>query len=459
MELIQVLSTLLIIVLLIIGISRKFYTATIMLLIAIATLLVYTLATGNTVLDPKTTSGNNIIDVFEFVKTKFSTTFTTNGIIMLPVFGYSIYMNSIGASKLFALVGAQPVKNSKNPYIIGIPVGLILAALVRLAIPSHTGVCTLLLTTLFPILVSAGLSRMTAASVILIGSSFDWGPADAVTSVLLVNSNGVGSAMSLSDYAINYQFKIFPVAIIATIILLSIISKYYDKRDGFISEKLESAKPKDLGLPMYYCILPLLPLIFMILFSKFLISSITISAFAASFLSFVIAILLEGINKRSFKESVNASKSQFEGMGRCYIDILATISSATVFAGAITLIGGFDVLANWLKAANVNAILILVIVILMCIFMTAITTSSTGALQALVPFIFKVSVSTGQNTPWFLAPLMFATGFGRSISPISPAPLVCAGQAGVDVVDLTKRCLIPLIAGQLIITVMSLMMY
>ncbi len=458
MELIQVFSTLLIIVLLIIGISKKFYTATTMLLIAIVTLIIYTLVTGKPV-DPKSTSGNNIIDVFEFVKTKFSTTFTSNGIIMLPVFGYSIYMNSIGASKLFALVGSQPVKNSKNPYIIGIPVGLILAALVRLAIPSHTGVCTLLLTTLFPILVSAGLSRMTAASVILIGSSFDWGPADAVTSVLLVNSNGVGSAMSLSDYALNYQFKIFPIAIIATIILLSIISKAYDKKEGFVSEKLESASPKDLGLPMYYAILPLLPLIFMILFSKFVISSITISAFAASFLSFVIAIILEAINKKSFKESVNASKSQFEGMGRCYIDILAVISSATVFAGAITLIGGFDVLAKWLKAANVSSILILVIVIFMVIFMTAITTSSTGALQALVPFIYKISLSTGQNTPWYLAPLMYATGFGRSISAISPAPLVCAGQAGVDVVQLTKRCIVPLIAGQLVITIMSMLMY
>ncbi|MFZ7132533.1 MAG: C4-dicarboxylate transporter DcuC [Eubacteriales bacterium] len=459
MELIQVLSTLLIIVLLIIGISKKFYTATTMLLVAIATLIVYTLVTGNSVMEVEAASGSKIIDVFEFVKTRFLSTFASNGIIMLPVFGYSIYMNNIGASKLFALVGSQPVKNSKNPYLVGIPVGIILAALVRLAIPSHTGVSTLLLTTLFPILVNAGLSRITAASVVLMGSSFDWGPADAVTSVLLTNSEGLGVGINLSDYAINYQFKVFPIAILVTIIVLVITSNHFDKKDGFTREEIETAKPKDIGLPMYYCVLPLLPLIFMIIFSKFIISSITISAFAASFLSFIVAIILEGINKKDFRTAVNDSKKQFEGMGKCYTDILSTISAASVFAGAITVIGGFDILAKWLQAASVNAVLILIVVIIMVILMTAITTSSTGALQALVPFIYKVSVTSGQTTQWFLSPLMFATGLGRSISPISPAPLVCAGQANVDVVSLTKRCYIPFIAGQLVITIISLLMY
>lgn len=456
MELAQVLSTLAIVVILVLLISKKFYTATSMLLIAITTLIVYSLVTKSSILG-EDTCGSNIIDVFEFAKTKFVSTFTSNGIIMLPVFGYSIYMNKIGASKLFALLGSQPVKKFKQPYFVGIPVGLILAALVRLAIPSHTGVCTLLLTTLFPILVSAGMSRITAASVILIGSSFDWGPADSVTSILLTNSEGVGSAMSLSDYAFSYQFKVFPVAIIVTIIVLCLLSKRLDAKEGFVAEELETSSPKELGLPMYYAILPMLPLIFMILFSKFIIKSISISAFAASILSFFITIILESINKKDVKAAIAESKTQFEGMGKCYIDIVSTISCASVFAGAITTLGGFKVISAWIQKASISPIIILVIVIALVILMTAVTTSSTAALQALVPFAYSVSQATGQTTPWYLTPLMYATGAGRSISPISPAPLVCAGEAGVDVIKLTKRCWIPLLSGQIVMLVMSLL--
>lgn len=458
MEILQVLSTLAIIVLLVLMIGKKFYTASSMLLIAIVSLIIYSLVTGSSVLGDST-CGNNIIDVFEFARTKFVSTFTSNGIIMLPVFGYSIYMNKIGASELFALLGAQPVKKFKSPYYVGIPIGLILAALVRLAIPSHTGVCTLLLTTLFPVLVSAGMSKITAASVILIGSSFDWGPADSVTSILLTNSDGVGSAMSLSDYAFTYQFKVFPIAIIVTIILLCITSKAFDAKDGFVPEEMQTKHPKDLGLPMYYAILPILPLIFMILFSKFVISSITISAFGASFLSFVIVIILESINKRNVKDAIEESKTQFEGMGKCYIDIVSTISCASVFAGAINALGGFNVISSWIQKASISPILVLIIVVILCILMTAITTSSTAVLQALVPFAYSVSRATGQNIPWYLTPLMYATGAGRSVSPISPAPLVCAAQAGCDPIKLTKRCYIPLIGGQAVMILLSLLMY
>lgn len=458
MELTQVLATLAIIVILVFLISKKYYTATSMLLVAIVTLILHTLITGKSIMG-ENTCGSNIIDVFEFAKTKFASTFTSNGIIMLPVFGYSVYMNKIGASKLFALLGSQPVKKFKSPYFVGIPVGLILAALVRLAIPSHTGVCTLLLTTLFPILVSAGMSRITAASVVLIGSSFDWGPADAVTSVLLTNSEGAGANISLSDFAFDYQFKVFPIAIIVTIVFLCFISKRLDKKDGFEPEQMETQNPKDLGLPMYYAVLPVLPLIFMILFSKFIISSISISAFAASIISFCITIILECINKKDVKAALAESKTQFEGMGKCYIDIVSTISCASVFAGAITALGGFNVISGWIQKASINPILILIIVVILCILMTAVTTSSTAALQALTPFAYSVSVATGQNTPWYLNALMYATGAGRSVSPISPAPLVCAGEAGVDVIKLTKRCYIPLLAGQAVMILLSLLMY
>lgn len=131
----DVLLTVAVIVLLAVIVMKKNYPVISLMGIGIAVLLLYSMITGQSVMGDAS-AGNRFVDVFEFVKDKFLSTFTTHGLVLMPVVGYAAYMNYIGASKLLALQAIRPFRKVKSPYFL-ILIVVILGGIMRLAIPSR----------------------------------------------------------------------------------------------------------------------------------------------------------------------------------------------------------------------------------------------------------------------------------------------------------------------------------
>ena len=82
----DVLLTVAVIVLLAVIVMKKNYPVISLMGIGIAVLLLYSMITGQSVMGDAS-AGNRFVDVFEFVKDKFLSTFTTHGLVLMPVVG------------------------------------------------------------------------------------------------------------------------------------------------------------------------------------------------------------------------------------------------------------------------------------------------------------------------------------------------------------------------------------
>ena len=457
MDLLLFILTLLALAVAVLCIAKEFYAPMTLLLVSIVILVCTTIYKGESilVLTGGKSNGNMFMDIFEFVRVRFTSAFGSNGIVLLPVFGYASYMTKLNASKLLACLAIKPLKKFNAPYYVGIPLCIIIGFLLRLAITSQTGLNALFMVCIYPVLVACGLSKLSAASVIILSTALDWGPADGPTN--LVFGGVMGEGANVTDFFINYQLLIYPISIAVAIVLSIIVHKIADKKDGieFETEKLDEVDPRSLGIPMYYAFLPMLPLVFMIVFSDLVLGSITMTAFGATIASLIIVFICETIRRKSLKETLKASAEQFLGMGVGYGSMFAMISCAQVFAGAIEQIGGFQSLTSFLATLSIPGPL-LIGAVGICAWVVGIALgSSSSASVTFYPMMAGLSQAAGITTQSSLIPLLFAVSTSRSLSPISPAVLLVSNHIDVDPLVLIKRNIIPIAGGWLTATFIS----
>ncbi len=444
MEFLQFILTLAAIAVVVICIAKQFYAPMTLLIMSIVILFITTTIKDVSILG-KATQGNMYIDIFEYVRTKFASAFTSNGIILLPIFGYATYMTKLNASKLLACLAIKPLKKIHAPYWVGIPLAVVIGAVLRLAITSQTGLNALFMVCIFPVLVAAGLSKFSAASVIILSTTFDWGPGDGPSN--LIFSNVVGG--NQTNFFIHYQLGIYPFAILAAILVAVLVNMRADKKIGFKqdeSERIDELDPKSLGIPTYYALFPLLPLVFMIVFSDAVLGSITMSAFGSVVASLLVVLLFEFINKRNIKGVLKTSSEQLLGMGVAYGSLFAMISCAQVFAGAIGEIGGFKVLTNFLATLHMPGALLIALVGPCAMLVGISLGSSSSASVTFYPMLGDLAKVAGISASSAVIPLLTAVGTSRALSPISPAVILVSDYIGVDPLVLIKRNILPLLA-------------
>src|SRR5699024_9762717 len=147
-----------------------FFIAGLLLLIYLA------FTTGYTPMGDDTT-GSLILDSFAFIGYQFKNQLGGVGTNLMVVAGYAALMTHIKASQKLATVATGPLRKLNKPYLI---VGFlyIIGIILKMMITSHVGLSLLLMATIFPILIELGISRLSAAAVILLSGSMDWGVND-----------------------------------------------------------------------------------------------------------------------------------------------------------------------------------------------------------------------------------------------------------------------------------------
>lgn len=463
MDILSVVVTLAIFAILIIAIIKKCNIVVVLLFLTLIGYFFATIISGTSTLPEASSSGNMWIDIFQQFDVSFASTLAGTGLIIMVVLGYSEYMSKIKASEMFASIVSIPISKIKAKYIL-IGITPLIGLLYMLVIPSAMSAFVVALGTLYPILVIAGINPLTAAVAILLGCNIFCGPANPFV-LMMLKQMELSDTLGVAAFFIQYAL---PVAIVMEIVMGIVFvfwSKFLDSRIKPVESPIdyEALDINSLGVPKFYAIFPVLPLIFIIVFSSFVVKSIIISVVAAQVISLCIVVLVHILctNKGERKKAFNDVNEFFKAMGQSFGSVVAVVAVATFLAGAITKLGGMTVIIRLLVENLGLGFWPMLFVLLAIFFVMSFTAGPAAAIPVIGPAIFGVATSTGslELLPMACLILVMGGGLGLMIKPFDPKLVMMSEMYKIDVIQCIKYTIVPAFAGVATVVAMSVILY
>lgn len=396
-------------------------------------------------------SGATAVDFFLVIKTISSSTLANLGLIIMAVGGFSKYMGHIGAANALVKVTTKPLSAIRNPYII-LALTYILGQFLNVFIPSAVGLAMLLLVALYPVLVGIGCTPASVAAVLATTACLDLGPASGA-------SNKAAEVIGIDAAAYFVQHQLFVGVCVAVVIaaLHFVCQKWFDKRDeaNGVTYELNAKEDNSRPAPLWFSVLPVLPLALLLTFSKFAITSIKIDVVTAMFISLGVAMLCDFIYSKDGRAVAASLKVYLQGMGDVFASVVSLIIAAQTFVIGLTAIGfisGMLGLATHLGFGYMLMVILLVAIIGVTALLSGSGNAAFFSFSNLAP---DVAAHVGVSTAALALPMQLSAGIFRSFSPVSGVVIACAGVAGVPPTELVKRTAIPMIGGLLTLLIIT----
>ena len=398
----------------------------------------------------KKSTGSDFFDIFKVIEQVSSSTLAGLGLNIMCMGGFAKYMDKLEAGRaLYDIVGA-PLKYIKNPYILAMA-GFCVDQFLGMAIPSASGLALLMMVTLYPVLIRAGVTRMTAVCVIAAGRFFDLGPGSASC-----NMSCKTAGIEWADYFFNWQMSIYWALLPTMLITMYFTQKYWDKKEGVdpgyvaLQEQFrKEAENEGYKAPKIYALLTLLPLIILLTFNPIVIGrfgiNIKVGIPTAVFITICAGMICEFIRTRDGREVMSSLKVFFEGMGKYFALVVTLIIAGQVFGKGLTAIGAVNALiesAESLGLGVFSMILVMGIIIGIIAFLMGSGNAPFYSFASICP---PIAEKFGVHAADILLPLQTMTGFGRTMSPVTGGIVAVAGLAGVSPFHIVKRNAFPLI--------------
>lgn len=404
-----------------------------------------------TILSAKASTGSVIVDAFEFIKQAFSSNCAKLGLNIMSVGAFAKYMEKIGASKALVRLTIRPLLALKSPYIV-MSGTWIVGMIIGLCINSASGLAMLLMVTMFPILISLGVSRLSATAAIATTLCFDWSPSDTGT-ILSAETAGVDPVI----YWSHYQVPIVMVAFVVVAVLHYFTQKYMDKMDGHVVKPIEldtpvADIPEEEKVPGFYALLPIIPLALMLSFSSLWIKSIKINIITAMLIGLTIGMICEYLRLRDAKAVMANIQAYFDGMGLQMANVITLVVAGQAFAKGLMAMGTINYLIDSSKSLGFGAMAMMLVMVAIIGGSAIVMGSGNAPFFAFAALTPAVAQATGCPAVLMLLPMHFAASIMRSISPITAVIVVASGMGGVSSFDVVKRTAIPML-GALAVTI------
>ena len=397
-----------------------------------------------TILPAKQSTGLILFDAFEFIKNTLSSRAAGLGLNIMAVAGFARYMDHIGASKALVHVTIKPLLYFKSPYLV-MALTWMLGMFLGLAINSASGLAMLLMVTAFPILISLGVSRLSAVAVIATTLCLDWSPSDTGT-LLAANSAGIDPV----EYWVKYQVPITACVMPLVAIAHFLTQRWMDKRDGHVVQPVE-LKPHvnpdgtvEKLPPKFYALLPIVPLALILIFSNIAIASIKMNIIVAMMVGLAVGMIIEFIRLRDGKKVMNDIQVFFDGLGMQMANVITLIVAGETFAKGLQTIGTIDSIIQAAQTSGFGAagmILVTTGIIIVCSIIMGSGNAPFFAFAAMIP---GVAAKMGVAPVVMLLPMHFAASSARAISPITAVIVVASSMGNVSPFDVVKRTAIPM---------------
>ncbi|ENM5750973.1 C4-dicarboxylate transporter DcuC [Vibrio mimicus] len=396
------------------------------------------------------TSGATVVDFFLVIQSISSSTLANLGLIIMAVGGFSKYMGHIGAANALVKVTTKPLSVISNPYVI-LALAYLLGQFLNVFIPSAVGLAMLLLVALYPVLVSIGCTPASVAAVLATTACLDLGPASGAS-----NKAAEVIGIDAASYFVEHQLFVGICTALVIAALHFVSQKWFDKRDekNGVSYELQEKEDTSRDAPIWFAVLPVLPLVLLLTFSKFAITSIKIDVVTAMFISLAVAMLCDFIYSKNGRAVAASLKVYLQGMGDVFASVVSLIIAAQTFViglEGIGFISGMLGVATHLGFGYTMMVIMLVGIIGVTALMSGSGNAAFFSFSNLAP---EVATHVGVSTAALALPMQLSAGLFRSFSPVAGVVIACAGVAGIPPIELVKRTAIPMLGG--LVTVLAI---
>lgn len=408
------------------------------------------------ILPDKQSTGFIIFDAFEFIKQTFSSRAAGLGLNIMAVGGFARYMDHIGASKALVKLTIKPLLLLKAPYLV-LAGSWVVGMFLGLCINSASGLAMLLMVTMFPILVSLGVSRLSATAAIATTLCFDWSPSDTGT-ILSATTAGLDPVL----YWTNYQVPVTLCAMVVVAFLHYTVQKWFDKREGHVVKPIELEKtddPNEKQVPMIYAILPTIPLALILCFSNLWITWIKMDIIKAMFIGVTIGMIFEYVRTKNAKDVFAGIQSFFDGLGMQMANVITLIVAGETFAKGLMTIGAIDAIIQGAQTSGFGAVGMMVVMVSIIGVSAIVMGSGNAPFFAFAALTPTIATKMGVAPVLMLLPMHFGASIARSVSPITAVIVVASSMGGVSPFDLVKRTAIPMAGAMLVNIGVTLLLF
>lgn len=412
------------------------------------------------IVSQKASTGFAWFDLFKFVDDLSSKRTADLGLMIMVCAGFAKYMDKIYASKALVHVAVKPLKLIRSPYLV-LCGGFMMGQILHPFIPSASGFGLLLMVTMFPIYVSLGISRTTATAVIATNGCLDLGPASG-NSILAAKYAGITPV----EYFVNYQLpQAIAISLVMTLahyfVAKHFEEKYTDKlvQGDAVTEIASTKENKEPEPPIYYAILPAVPLILVLLFGYFKFQGIKMDINVALFIGVFVAMVVEYARCLNLKKVLSSIQIFFDGMGVQFATVITLIIAGETFAKGLQSLGAIDTLINSAQAAGFGKDGMIFVMSTIIAITSLVMGSGNAPFFAFSAFAPDVAKKVGAEAVNILLPMQLTASVTRAMSPITAVVVAVSGVAGVSPFEVIKRTAIPLCAGLVVIQIMTYFMF
>lgn len=449
-----------ILVLVVLGIVGYFiiksYNPALILIIGAIVLLGTSVALGNPLYPEGEGTGLAFFDIFLKLKDTIISQVSSAGLVIMILFGYSGYMNLIGANQKAVNILVKPMTKIKSKALF-IPIVFLLGNLMSLVVPSASSLAIILMAILYPLLQGIGISSMTAAGVI------------AMTATIMPTPLGADNVIAAQtlDYNILTYVLYHAKVSIPTLLILAVVhyfwQTYCDKKEGseaFVEMKEVESAADEKVVPTFYAILPLLPLVLIIIVGIIGIfrENVTMDIFVLTMISFFVALIIEGFRKKSFKIAQESAVELFKGMGQGFSQVVMLVVGGSLFTTAIQSLGVIDSLMSAVENSQSAGVLTTLIFSGATALFGILSGGGLAMFYAVIELIPNIAQKAGIDGILIALPMQMIANLARTISPVAAVVMIVSSSIGVSPVRLLKRTSVPTIIGIILVVVLSLLL-
>lgn len=402
-------------------------------------------------------TGFGLFDIFLKFKDTIIAQVSSAGIVIMILFGYSGYMNAIGANQMAVNFLVKPLMKIKRKSLF-VPVVFLIGNLMSLVVPSASSLAIILMSILYPMLASMGISSLTAAGVI------------AMTATIMptpLGADNVIAANTLGYDVLNYvvwNAKISLPSLLIIAVAQYFWQKYCDKKEGeaaYVSLNEEGlSKQKEFDVPKFYAILPILPLLLIVGvgIAGMFVKGITMDIFVLTFISFFIAVLVETLRLKSFKKVQDTAVEMFKGMGQGFSQVVMLVVGGSLFTSAIQTLGIIDSIMASVKASSSAGIVTTLIFSGATTLFGILSGGGLAMFYAVIELIPGIAEKAGIDGILISLPMQMIANLTRTISPVAAVVMIVASTVGVSPIRILKRTSVPTIIGIISVIVLSILL-
>ena len=395
-------------------------------------------------------TGSGFFDVIEFVRYMFSNRLSGLGLLIMTMVGFASYMTYIGANDAFVNLAIKPLSRIRSPYAV-LCLGFLLGKAVSLVITSAVGLGVLCLALMGPALAAIGLNRKAIGAIFVTSG--------AVSLVLLGGSTAAASkacSLPILDYVFFYKIPAGIPAMLAMCAAHYFWQRHLDRKEGWKCEEHrggelvfdEEVKRPSAAAPKFYAALPFLPMILVVVFSPYVVSSVKLDISALMFLCVAVAMAFEAVRWRgNFDKLAAGFKAFLQAMGRSLSGVVSLVIAAGVFAQGFKALGMLDAIVSLANMAGVGAFGMSVLFVLITTAVAIVAGSNGASFYPIVEMIPKIARDMGVNPVLLVLPMHQASTIARPLSPVAGVVVAISAMLKMSPMELVKRASVPCVVG------------